>query len=373
MRWLGPIFSLSLLVAVSACPKKNEPAVTPSASTSASTSAPSSTPTGDEAAARTHAERIRARLSSWKGYRATIASVAYPERLTRAAASPDAGPASTVPAMRMTLDVETLLPDQMRIRGEGGPQGSSITVDAHFDGARARFVIELRRPDAMNAGTTAPSVQVARADQKRLAVPGRPFDVGFNMRGFGLIEGEDLVGSLRWLLTVWHMKSVTQTVCDGRPCFRLQGTVDPDTAIDAVLARDPQLAARLGAAPNGADEAELTDRFVELIARTLQSMKHLTLDTTLEGDPVAWSFGGDAGPLFETTVQKLEIDPPLVSSSFATPAPGPNDVDVTEDVLRYRSAPAPDPARIRAVKDRLKGLFARESESSKPGNEEPGR
>jgi hypothetical protein len=294
-------------------------------------------------------------MATWKSYTATVESdmhVGNLKPVADAVADGGAAGAKSELDMKTSVKLEAVLPDRMRFVGSGGASmGGGIDADARFDGTDAVFTMTMRLPQGTSM--QAPPSQTVRASQKELAVPGRPFDVGFNVRGFGLAEGEDLAGTVKWMLTRWTFTEAAPATCDGKACLRIHGKFDLDKSIDDVVSRDPRLGAQIGEMAKQGDE-QLT-ALVKMMAGPLMSMRDLTLDVTPEGDVLAWTLGGENGPILEAHVKDFVLNPAIDPARFAIG----DDVkqtaqDVTAQVKQVRAMPPPPPEVLQTFKQRLK-------------------
>lgn len=316
-----------------------------------------------------HSKALK-RTTSMKSYRVTLESEIYPAPVPIEEAS-DGGVADapvspfqssgghatkrSTPQLGMkatlyaTLKAEGVLPDRLRVEATGQSGSLARTLDALYDGATVMT--------AMKSGDE--PRQVASVEQKKLALEGKPFDVGFTLRGFGLFDGEDYQGTVLRLLKSWSYDEAAKTTFANRECFELRGRIDVDKATDDILGPRGARAGRVVAQPTNLDQAKLRTAEIEkagmAIAKEIRSMTYASLFVTEEGDVIGWRLGGRTGRLLEARVTSFERDAAIDPARFAIPDSSRAIArDITPLVAQQRSSPLPTMQELRTFKDQIR-------------------
>ena len=289
------------------------------------------------------------RTMSLRTYRATMETEMFSGAVSRMIGAPDAGPGD-VALMKASTTMETWLPDRMR---------SSVTVNGPGGGGPVRFESVYDGANVWVSSVSGADEQHHRVDQK-LAMAGHPFDVGFNMRGGGLVEGEDFRGSVLWFLDTWTLTSATPSKRGDAPCTELKGTMNVERGLDIALGTKGEKIA-----PHFAPEnREAFDIFREALAgtmgRALAEMRVGTMCVSSDGDVVAWSFGDETSLLQTVTVTSFERNPTIPIERFSVPAATQAiAVDVSDTVRKSRAAPPVAPNELAAFRSAVLAASAR--------------
>jgi hypothetical protein len=301
-----------------------------------------------------------ARAMSLSSYRATIETEMFAGGMSRMIGAPDAGPDDAV-SMKASGTIETWVPDRMR---------SVITVQPPPQLAASppmRFEIVFDGATVWVSSKAGDMEQHHRVDQK-LAVPGHPFDVGFNMRGGGLVEGEDLRGSVLFLLNTWTFTSATPKKIGDKACTELRGTIDEERALDAALGPAGEKIAPLFAPANREAFAMQRLMMTDMMGRALAEMRTATVCVSADGDVLGWSLGSEHALLQRVTVTSFERNPTIPVETFAVAAATKAAaVDVSETVRQSRAAPPVEAKELAAFRAAVRATSSTPSTGARDG------
>ncbi len=205
-----------------------------------------------------------------------------------------------MPSMKARTTVEAWLPDRMHSTTTVDGPGGSVRYESIYDGATVWVSAVMGEHE-----------QHHRVDQK-LAMAGHPFDVGFNMRGGGLAEGEDFRGTVLWFLNTWIPTSATPTTFGNTPCTALTGTMDVERGLDDTLGKNGEKIAPLFAP----EHLLMREAMAEMMVRALAEMRVGTMCVSSDGDVVGWSVGSVTSPAQRVMVTSFERNPTIPIERF---------------------------------------------------------
>jgi hypothetical protein len=227
-----------------------------------------------------------------------------------------AGPRDT---MNVSTQVTAALPDRMRVDVRGDDL-LSLEATEIFDGK------------TMWCRISGLLDQQVRLDQRRLGTVEAPFDVGFDLRGHGLEQGQDYIGTVRKLLDEYEYARSLETATVGtEPCYVLRGHLDVEARLAKVLA-DPQSAG--GGRPETAEDERI---YAELLLDILCSASELELYVSRRDLlPRRWTFGG-MPPAAEVVVTRIDPGAAINPVVFRIPPEALGKArDVTTDLMDHR-------------------------------------
>ncbi len=287
------------------------------------------------------AGELRARLASLRSYEVVLESRIDSPTLLAAGGAPDPQVAA-----RGETQLVVALPDRMRLQSRtAGTPGVEVT--SVFDGETmwCRMVVGgLEGEEGFD--------QTVRLDQRQLGRAGAPFDVGFSLRGHGLEDGQDLVGTVRKLLDTYALApGLEAAAVGGEPCFRLRGQRPPEAQLARMLA-EPQTAAGLALALGGGAQSE--EQLATTLADLLCATRSLELFVSQRDLlPRRWVVGGGTRGGTEVTVTRLAAEAKLSPILFRiSPEALGKARDLTKELLEVRGK-LKRGGLPRAVADRL--------------------
>jgi len=235
-------------------------------------------------------------------------------------------PSDEEPALRIAVEskISGELPNKLRMEGKWEKfVDFTLHYTVIFDGRNAWIESRIWTPSPGSAKTE-PDLSHIHVDRIRLsALTNRtePFDIfPYQLPGKGLMEGYDLVGTVRFLLRMYELRPVAERSVENVLCYVFEGTLRED--VFAAYMR------RKGYDPS--------DELVNLI-RQWQDSARLYFSKH-DGFIRKCEFLTAGGTTSVTaTLHDLIINPPLPADTFVyEPPPGVTPVDATERVQAYR-------------------------------------
>jgi outer membrane lipoprotein-sorting protein len=285
--------------------------------------------------------------------------------------------------MEVITELQVALPDRMRLSVLMKPEEMQMQVIQLFDGQRMWSSTRMKAPAGTPAATQ-PATQPAttatlRLDQKKLGSKDAPFDVGFNVRGHGLEEGTELLGTLRGFLEHYAMADpVKRERLGEEPCLVVSGQMSAEQGLKWLFDNPELLGVMVLARKHEAElEAQLGRKLkprggmLDMAANLLRQTRHLRLWISEEGGlPRKWTVGNGAQVAVEVVIEALEADVALPDSTFAVAeAQWKEAQDLTTEILKQRAEMAQaleDEAAAARVKAELRRLVTPTARRSRP-------
>ena len=248
---------------------------------------------------------MRGALKGMRTYRVRLVSTMDPTVLMDGEEASEA--AAGKQKMTVTTELAVSLPDRMNQRvSMKNPEGE-LVVSLVFTGEKVRAASAINLP-----GKAGGQERAVKFDQAALAREGHPFDVGYNMRGHGLDEGEDLVGTLLAYLQRYQFTGPVSKEHNvgGEPCLLLIGRLDRERAMEMFFTR-PRTVGGLVLAQRARDEADLPTvpggGLVGAAARVIRRTAVLRLWISRKDHlPRRWTLGDGEVVLLDMRLEELD-------------------------------------------------------------------
>lgn len=341
--------AIFLVVALAACPSpfSREAASTPSSS---------------RAGPQGPVEEVRAALKNTRAYRAKLVATMNPAMLLNAPLPDKLAPQEL--KKTMTSELAVALPDRMNHKFSTKSPDAEVRANLVYTGKKVW--VSTSMIIAGEGGKARTRQQTIKLDQARLATPGRPFDVGYNIQGHGLDSGEDLVGTMLSYLKRYRFTVSTQEeVVRGEPCLLLTGQQDQQAAIAEFFSR-PRTLGGLVMAQKARDEAEYPlvpgGGMVGSAARVLKATAVLRLWVSRKDHlPRRWTLGDQDEDLVDVRVTELATSVKHPEGTFKVePEQLKRAVDYTEgarEQLKKVEDACKDSATVARVRAELERLL----------------
>ena len=314
-------------------------------------------PTGQKQKPKTSAPdpvaRVNAAVRAATSYRAVLETTVNPAALMPAARKMKADPDE----LKMTVHTELAakLPDRMRQTFRMTNADTEMRTTLVYAGDWVWVSTAMQLPSGKGAVPGKPHVQTLKQQQRGLAPPDRPFDTGYAMRGHGLEEGLDLVGTLQAYLKRYRFhRKPTEEAVGSEPCLLLVGRHDPRAFMDEMLARPsvlgPMILARESEAKAGIDPRP--DLGLPAMAAQVIKMTAVWKVWVSSRDylPRRWSLGDGDTEMMRVEVKAID---PAVKHPAGTFDPEPawkeSASDITEQTRQARKRIAVAAADKRAA------------------------
>lgn len=299
--------------------------------------------------------KAKSAIDAVKSYEARLEITAYSEVF----AGRGGTKTSTQPLARLETRIQTALPDRMRVTTQGskGSPSASMVFEVLFDG-------QVQWVGGSNEASGGAMVYSARADQKKLAQKG-PFDSGYEVRGVGLVVGQDLIGTWRHQLSRYAFSGRGRAVeVGGEPCWEMDGKRADEERIQELEGQAAELIAQ-------AADDEARARAAGQIAALIGAERTITVAfSKRDGFPRRWVYGPSAAqPVLSVTVAAWKLDPTLAPSVFAAPAGTEKIADLTgaiESKRKNRQGILANNALVDQTRKLVAAALARESAGGAP-------
>ncbi len=311
---------------------------------------------------RAVADRTRDALKATRSYKVKLETAMNPMALFKKAKQKGAKP--QLEEMKMTCELAVALPNRMKLKVSMDNPDGDMRIQMIFDGSKV-WVSQSMTVHASKAPRK-DRENLMVLDQKTLAPPDEPFNVGYSVRGHGLSEGKDLVATLLGFLGQYRFSGAPgrEKVAD-EPCLVLDGSQDLESALETLFKNRRTLGsmvmslksheemgvknpASMGLTKMAADVLKATTRFKLWVSER----DHL---------PRQWSLGDGKTELMRVQVLDLEQRFKHPAETFAVkPERWKEARDITaqaQEVLKKSEEALKDKKRVIQVKKDLKALL----------------
>lgn len=305
-------------------------------------------------------DRVRYALKGMRAYRARLVSTMNPSVMVKARGEL---PTDKV-KVEVVSELAVALPDRMNQKVLlKNPEGE-MRVHLIFTGEKVWAGTTLKLPGKAVQGS--PRRHAVSFEQKTLASQGRPFDVGYTMRGHGLDDGEDLVGTVLAYLERYRFKGRGKPAKVGEePCLLFTGELDREAAVTLIFSR-PRTLGGMVMAQRARDEVDLPlvpgGGLVGMAADVIKGTAVIRLwVSTRDHLPRRWTLGDGEDDLIDVRVEQLESAAKHGPDTFTVTADQlKQSADITAHArtqLKQAEDASEDEATVRRLKETLEELL----------------